>query len=76
MKYFIPRGGRRAATALRPGLARPLTRLGFTTFTVALGDEMAFGLDGWRPAAEVATYLRALLHEANSGDVYARARPA
>ncbi|MET8355102.1 FkbM family methyltransferase [Micromonospora sp. NPDC005206] len=53
-----------------------LTRLGFTRFTVALGDEMAFALDGWRPAGEVAAYLRALPHEANSGDVYARARPA
>ncbi|WP_435205066.1 FkbM family methyltransferase [Micromonospora sp. bgisy143] len=53
-----------------------LTRLGFTRFTVALGDEMAFALDGWRSADEVAAYLRALPHEANSGDVYARARPA
>ncbi|MEV4822570.1 FkbM family methyltransferase [Micromonospora sp. NPDC049274] len=53
-----------------------LTRLGFTRFTVALGDEMTFALNGWRPAREVAAYLRALPHEANSGDVYARARPA
>ena len=50
-----------------------LTALGFTGFTVALGDEMRFALPGWRPAAEVAAYLRALPDEANSGDVYARA---
>lgn len=49
-----------------------LTALGFTGFTVALGDEMTFGLPGWRPAAEVAAYLDALPDEANSGDVYAR----
>ncbi|MEU1844226.1 FkbM family methyltransferase [Micromonospora sediminicola] len=49
-----------------------LTALGFTRFTVALGDEMAFDLPGWRPAAEVAAHLRALPHDANSGDVYAR----
>jgi FkbM family methyltransferase len=53
-----------------------LTRLGFTRFTVALGDEMTFALNGWLPADEVAAYLRALPHEANSGDVYARARLA
>ncbi|WFE36659.1 FkbM family methyltransferase [Micromonospora sp. WMMD975] len=49
-----------------------LTALGFTGFAVALGDEMAFAAPGWRSAAEVAAYLRALPHEANSGDVYAR----
>ncbi|MGC4892889.1 FkbM family methyltransferase [Micromonospora sp. DT31] len=52
-------------------LAR-LTALGFTGFTVALGDETTFALPGWRPAGEVAAYLRALPDEANSGDVYAR----
>ncbi|MEW2442912.1 FkbM family methyltransferase [Micromonospora marina] len=49
-----------------------LTALGFTRFTVAVGDEMQFALPGWRQAAEVAAYLRALPDEANSGDVYAR----
>ncbi|MFI2713546.1 FkbM family methyltransferase [Micromonospora sp. NPDC018662] len=49
-----------------------LTTLGFTGFAVALGDEMGFALPGWRPAAEVAAYLRAVPHEANAGDVYAR----
>ncbi|WFE42673.1 FkbM family methyltransferase [Micromonospora sp. WMMD998] len=49
-----------------------LTALGFTGFAVALGDEMTFAPPGWRSAAEVAAYLRALPHEANSGDVYAR----
>ncbi|PSK63974.1 hypothetical protein B0E53_04086 [Micromonospora sp. MH33] len=53
-----------------------LTGLGFTGFTVALGDEMAFALPGWRPAGEVAAYLRGLPYEANSGDVYARTPPA
>ncbi|MFI7214341.1 FkbM family methyltransferase [Micromonospora maritima] len=49
-----------------------LTALGFTGFTVALGDETEFDLPGWRPAADVAAHLRALPHDANSGDVYAR----
>ncbi|WP_174528944.1 FkbM family methyltransferase [Micromonospora maritima] len=49
-----------------------LTALGFTAFTVALGDETVFDLPGWRPAADVAAHLRALPHDANSGDVYAR----
>ncbi|SCG40411.1 methyltransferase, FkbM family [Micromonospora humi] len=49
-----------------------LTALGFTAFTVALGDEMTFALPSWRPATEVAAYLDALPHEANAGDVYAR----
>ncbi|MGW5671817.1 FkbM family methyltransferase [Micromonospora sp. NPDC003776] len=53
-----------------------LTRLGFTRFNVALGDEMAFALPRWRSAPEVAAYLRGLPHEANSGDVYAVSPPA
>ncbi|MFE9692170.1 FkbM family methyltransferase [Micromonospora sp. NPDC005806] len=57
-----------------------LTGLGFTGFSAALGDEMALALPRWLPAAEVAAYLTALPHEANSGDVYctsgAVSRPA
>ena len=49
-----------------------LTALGFTRFTVVIGDETTFALPGWRPAAEVAAYLGTLPDEANSGDVYAR----
>ncbi|MEV0005339.1 FkbM family methyltransferase [Micromonospora sp. NPDC050980] len=49
-----------------------LAALGFTAFTVALGDEMTFALPGWRSAAEVAAYLDALPHATNAGDVYAR----
>ncbi|QLQ40449.1 FkbM family methyltransferase [Micromonospora robiginosa] len=49
-----------------------LTTLGFTAFTVALGDETTFALPGWGPAGAVAAYLDGLPHEANAGDVYAR----
>ncbi|MFG2052553.1 FkbM family methyltransferase [Micromonospora sp. NPDC048930] len=52
-----------------------LILLGFTGFSVALGDEMALALPRWLPAEEVAAYLSALPHEANSGDVYAVSRP-
>jgi FkbM family methyltransferase len=53
-----------------------LTRLGVTRFSVALGDEMALALPGWRSAPELAGYLLALPHEVNSGDVYAVCGPA
>ncbi|WP_231605169.1 FkbM family methyltransferase [Micromonospora sp. HK10] len=49
-----------------------LTGLGFTRFSLAVGDEMRLALPGWRPADEVAAHLAALPHEANSGDVYCR----
>ncbi|MGR6319530.1 FkbM family methyltransferase [Micromonospora soli] len=51
-----------------------LTGLGFTGFNVGLGDEMALALPRWLPAAQVAAYLTALPHEANSGDVYCTSR--
>jgi FkbM family methyltransferase len=58
------------ARELAPRCLDRLTSLGFTGFSVALGDEMGLALPGWLPAAEVAAYLRTLPHEANSGDVY------
>ncbi|TYC20092.1 FkbM family methyltransferase [Micromonospora sp. MP36] len=58
------------ARELAPRCLHRLTGLGFTRFSVALGDEMGLALPDWLPAAEVAAYLRALPHEANSGDVY------
>ncbi|MFU8874704.1 FkbM family methyltransferase [Micromonospora sp. SL4-19] len=60
------------ARELAPRCLDRLTELGFTGFNVGLGDEMALALPEWLPAAEVAAYLRALPHEANSGDVYCR----
>ncbi|WP_167402672.1 FkbM family methyltransferase [Micromonospora viridifaciens] len=60
------------ARELALGCLERVTALGFTRFNVALGDEMALALPRWAPAAEVAAYLRALPHEANSGDVYCR----
>ncbi|SBT41687.1 methyltransferase, FkbM family [Micromonospora auratinigra] len=49
------------------------TRLGFTGFSVALGDQMSLALPRRLPAAEVAAYLAALPYEVNSGDVYCTA---
>ncbi|SBT45707.1 FkbM family methyltransferase [Micromonospora narathiwatensis] len=60
------------ARRLAPRCLDRVTALGLTRFNVALGDEMALALPGWASAAEVAAYLRALPHEANSGDVYCR----
>ncbi|QOC91878.1 FkbM family methyltransferase [Micromonospora craniellae] len=47
-----------------------LTALGFGGFDVALGDHKALTLGRWATAEEMAAYLLALPHEANSGDVY------
>ncbi|MEU3457939.1 FkbM family methyltransferase [Micromonospora sp. NPDC006766] len=58
------------ARELAPRCLDRVTGLGFTRFNVALGDEMGLALPRWLPAAQVAAYLRALPHEANSGDVY------
>ncbi|MFD2765291.1 FkbM family methyltransferase [Micromonospora eburnea] len=57
---------------LAPRCLDRVTALGLTRFNVALGDEMALALPSWVCAGEVAAYLRALPHEANSGDVYCR----
>lgn len=44
--------------------------LGYTRFNAALGESQELG--EWRSAAEIARWLEALPHEANSGDIYAR----
>jgi FkbM family methyltransferase len=44
--------------------------LGYARFNVALGESQALG--EWRSANEMQTWLKALPHSANSGDVYAR----
>jgi FkbM family methyltransferase len=44
--------------------------LGYARFNVALGESQALG--EWRSAVEMQTWLRALPHSANSGDIYAR----
>ncbi|TDC37619.1 FkbM family methyltransferase [Micromonospora sp. 15K316] len=53
---------------------RRLTGLGFPAFNLALGDAMALASPDWMAAPRMAAYLRALPHEANSGDVYAVSR--
>ncbi len=49
-----------------------LAALGFGVFNVSLGESMRLEFDRWVPASEVAAHVRALPHEANSGDVYCR----
>jgi FkbM family methyltransferase len=44
--------------------------LGYSHFNAALGESQELG--AWRSAAEIAQWLVALPHEANSGDIYAR----
>jgi FkbM family methyltransferase len=44
--------------------------LGYVRFNAALGESQELG--EWRSAAEIAQWLEALPHTANSGDVYAR----
>ncbi|GIJ20860.1 FkbM family methyltransferase [Micromonospora lutea] len=56
------------AVALR--CLRRLAALGFGGFDLALGDDKALALGRWVGAEEMAAYLLALPHEANSGDVY------
>ncbi|MEV4706358.1 FkbM family methyltransferase [Actinoplanes sp. NPDC049316] len=48
------------------------TELGFDGFTLSLGDERQFLVPDWVSADELGERLRALPHEANSGDVYCR----
>lgn len=40
-------------------------------FNIALGETQRLTLEGWVTGAEMAAHIRALPHEANSGDVYA-----
>jgi hypothetical protein len=44
--------------------------LGFARFNAAIGESQQLGQ--WRTAAEIASWLDDLPHEANSGDIYAR----
>jgi FkbM family methyltransferase len=46
--------------------------LGFNRFNAALGESQTFSHPQWLDAAQIVEWLRALSHEANSGDVYAR----
>jgi FkbM family methyltransferase len=45
--------------------------LGYTRFNAALGESQTFVHATWRSGAEIAAWLAALPHEANSGDIYA-----
>jgi FkbM family methyltransferase len=49
--------------------------LGFTLFEVSMGETMKLELDEWVSAQAMAAHLRALPHEANSGDIYCRSAP-
>lgn len=60
-------------TIERPVALRCLDRvaaLGFDGFDVALGESSALTFRRWITVDEMAAHLRALPHEANSGDVY------
>ncbi len=52
-----------------------LGALGFVQFNFALGDSMSLALPQWLSADDMEAHLRALPHEANSGDVYCLSRP-
>jgi FkbM family methyltransferase len=45
--------------------------LGDYSYNAALGESQTLGLDRWVSAAEMAAWLDALPHDANSGDIYA-----
>jgi FkbM family methyltransferase len=45
--------------------------LGYTRFNAALGESQAFVNPGWVDSAQIAHWLVALPHAANSGDIYA-----
>jgi FkbM family methyltransferase len=45
--------------------------LGYTRFNAALGESQSFVNPGWVDSPQIAHWLLALPHEANSGDIYA-----
>jgi FkbM family methyltransferase len=45
--------------------------LGLSRFNVALGESQTFAHDGWVDRIAIRSWLTALPHEANSGDIYA-----
>jgi hypothetical protein len=49
--------------------------LGFAYFDVSTGETMKLELDEWVSAQAMAAHLRALPHEANSGDIYCLSAP-
>lgn len=53
-----------------------LASLGPYRFDLMLGEDLALTFQRWVPGTELATHLRALPHEANSGDVYCLAAGA
>jgi FkbM family methyltransferase len=50
------------------------TALGYTRYNAALGESQTLAHPEWQGAAEIARWIAALPHEANSGDVYATLR--
>jgi FkbM family methyltransferase len=46
--------------------------LGYACFNAAVGESQTLAHEGWVSAADIAQWLTALPHAANSGDVYAR----
>lgn len=46
--------------------------LGYASFNAALGESQTLAHEDWLTAAQIAQWLTALPHAANSGDVYAR----
>lgn len=55
---------------------RRLGALGFDAFNACLGESMAWAFDAPVSAAVLRSWLTALPHDANSGDVYASLEPA
>ncbi len=49
-----------------------LAAIGNYKFDIALGESQKLSFDRWITKAEMAEHVRALPHDANSGDVYAR----
>ena len=47
--------------------------LGFSTFNAALGESQMLVSEAWMSAQEIRRWIDALPHDANSGDIYARA---
>jgi FkbM family methyltransferase len=62
-------------TTIQREIAQPALdacgRLGLSCFNAVLGEQYAFVRNDWTDAEGIRDWLRALPHEANSGDIYA-----
>jgi hypothetical protein len=62
-------------TTIQPAVAAAAidrcAALGYASFNAALGESQALVHENWLTAPQIARWLTALPHAANSGDVYA-----